>query len=481
MYPEYPFKKPTLRNLIMLEGRSVYNESGMVRIVRSLDDLCNYIDSSNSLCFVTCLLDDFSFPFLAESVTNSRCKVLCSKLGVPFAIRVRGHSNSSRWIIEGNSWKWEDKEVEVSPQFLKDMWDLYIYVGVGMFPTPSSLGKALMRKIHEEHSLQRQTAISLAAENYLHKHSVGGIINSPGTGNHYDELAKIDMASAYLSQYTKHPVGSAVSFGYGNCNSFATFFAKCDVEIVSELALGPFPVKVRGKNGSRKIVYPTLPGRYQSYLWRESVEDAERVGCRVIVRDGIGFTQFSDYNEIWALYAYWLRKGAPSSFAEKQLKRCAVSAIGSHSQRRNHYFLVEEKDAIESDIPLIGINGDPLRIFIREEYDYSSALMVHWNKYTVNQCNRETYRFALPFANEGRLVQMYVDSVLAIDSGGSYIRRHSNESLRCEPGTWLLEWRHNVDVIENGYTSDEEDRLPGVKKDDKRRGQRTKNIEWSIV
>jgi hypothetical protein len=464
MYPEYKFAKPTYRNLRILEGNNLVDEDGRVRTILGFDDLVNCLFDDNILLFVDDFTDGGTFPYLAEFVSHDKTKVLCDRNGKVLAIRVTGKGNKTRWIIQGKSWgvgQEGNRYQELSPLFLKDMWDLYQYVGVGMAPTPSSLGNLLMKYIYTREGLKRQTCISLAAENYLHEYSFGGIINSPGMGLHYDELAKIDMASAYLSKWISHPIGSAIAFGHGHCDTFDTYFASCDIEVRRELALGPFPVKKE-----RNIVYPTLPGIYRTHLWKEQVLDVIKAGAEVRVISGIGWRTASSDCEVWAKHVYWLRKRATDQFIESSLKRIAVSAIGRHSTQRKHYYLVPESRADPGAVPTISTNGEPLRYFVMEDYDGRTGYLVHFNKYTIMQCNREVYRFALPYAEQGRLVQMYVDSVLATSGSDTklYIKRYSNEALLCEPGTWLLEYRHNVDVIANGYTSDEENRLPGVKR-----------------
>lgn len=441
----------------MLERNNVIDEDGVVLRVHNFDDLCNCLFDDSILCFVNDFTDGGTFPWLEEFVVHEKTKVLCDRWGKVLAIRVGGKGNKTRWIIQGKSW-----DSEVSPEFLRNMFDMYTYVGVGMYPTPSSLGNALMKYIYTKENLKRQTCISLAAEDYLHKYSFGGIINSPGMGMHYDELAKIDMASAYLSKWMFHPVDSAVVFGYGHCDSFKTYFAECEIEVHNELALGPFPVRKE-----RNIVYPTLPGRYVSHLWNEQVEDVRKAGASVRPISGIAWSNSSNDGNIWAKHVYWLRKRASNQFIEGCIKRIAVAAIGRHSTQRRHFYLVSDEEANIDDVPVLNSKGEPLNFFIKEEYDARSAYMVHWNKFTIMQCNREVYNFALPYAEKGKLVQMYVDSVLALENNekGQYIKRYSNQAMNCEPGTWLIEYRHNVNVVANGYTSNEEDRLPGVIKE----------------
>jgi hypothetical protein len=463
MYPEYKFSKPTLRNLRILEGKYLYDEHGVTSEVCSFDDVRNYLFENNTLCFVNDLTDYRSFPFLTDFVSDKKTKVLCDRMGRALAIRVGGYKNETRWIIQGKSWGVGDEQCEyqeVTPAFLKAMWDMYEYCNVGMAPTPSSLGNLLMKYIHTIEKLKRQTCISLAAEDYLHKYSFGGIIQSPGEGQEFERLAKLDMASAYLSKWTVLPVGSAVPFGYGHCTNFSTYFALCDIEVKRELALGPFPVRK-----DKGIVYPTIPGRYQTHLWKEQVDDVIRAGASVQPISGIGWQDLCDDAVQWSKHTYWLRKRADGEFIEQCIKRIAVSAIGRHSSPRRHHYLVVESDAAIDEVPVLDKDGNPLRMFVREEYDGRSAYMVHWNKHTVMECNRETYNFALPFAEQGRLVQVYIDSILAVESGRDrdYIKRYSNEALSCEPGTWLLEWRHHVhDISANGFRSDEEDRTPGI-------------------
>lgn len=322
-----------------------------------------------------------------------------------------------------------------------------------------------MVKVHYGHNLRKHSALSLAAEQFVSEHSVGGVVHTPGSGNFYQELLYMDMSSAYLSQYTVHPAGSAGWFvGEYFAEKYATYFARCIVRVIKELALGPFPVVRQGKGHQRRITYPTLEGNYETYLWKEQVEDCRAAGCEVTVYEGYGWQQFTTDNLPWAQEAFRLRQNAPTSFIEKGIKRGSVASIGHHKMPREHYFLVPEERAEFGDIPVFSEWGDPYNLFVHVEPDPHSAFMYHWWSYTVMMCNHTVYNFALPYAQQGRLVMVDYDSIMVLEENESkrYIKKYSVEAMSCPPGTWLWMLLHNVKVhAARRFESDELTKLPG--------------------
>jgi hypothetical protein len=89
--------------------------------------------------------------------------------------------------------------------------------------------------------------------------------------------ASPELASGLFCYVPLHKIWHGIPY---QC---ATYFAKCIVCVARKLPLGVFPV--RNENGYA-VNYPTEPGIYKTYLWREQVEDAEIAGCDVEVIEG---------------------------------------------------------------------------------------------------------------------------------------------------------------------------------------------------
>lgn len=464
MWPEYGFK-PVERKLLLLEGDKLYDYRGnLVDIVASYSDLCNSMFSYGACIFS----DRFGkqVDIVYEATDDARTKVIANRRGRPILIRTTGQRNESRWLVEVDTWN----EVP-EPEMLGRQYDYYEHMGVGYVPTPGSGGVKLMRKIWSAYAEPRHTALSLAAESFIKQHSVGGVVHTPGSGNSYHSLVNLDMSSAYLSQYAIHPAGTAIWFLQSPAWNFATYFAHCTVIIHSELALGPFPVKRKrvGLDWSKQIVYPTLKGKYDAYLWKEQVEACQAAGCIVIVHEGYGWTEFTTDNLQWAQEAYRKRQTAGSESLEKKVKTSIVGGIGHHGMYRTHYQLIGESLAGPDDRLYIDEEtGEDYGLYIREEIDHNSAFMTHWWSYTVMMTNLAVYKFALPYAREGRLVMVDYDSIMVVENDETkrYVRKYSPESMACPPGTWLWQLLHNVEVVgPRRFKSDELTKLPGGERD----------------
>jgi hypothetical protein len=106
-----------------------------------------------------------------------------------------------------------------------------------------------------------------------------------------DELEMFKSLSPYRtgtsdrgSGTVRFPIHGAVFFGGGEPEQCATYFGRCRVTIHTPLSIGPFPYRER--NSSYIVQYPTRTGEYETYLWRDQVNDARAVGCEVEVIEG---------------------------------------------------------------------------------------------------------------------------------------------------------------------------------------------------
>lgn len=307
--------------------------------------------------------------------------------------------------------------------------------------------------------------MSGSQEIYLRENGFGGVVNTVAFGE-YDELLKMDMCSAFLSKWTVHPTGAGVWFPGSRVDKYATYFAHCIVTINEELPMGVFPYR----NSRGRIVYPTLRGVYETYLWKEQIESFSELRCDVKLLGGIAWRNKNSNATTWAKYMYNLRINAPNKFVEKATKIATVSAIGRHGMARKRYFLLPQDKASHESVVILNKYGEPIEYAVETEDNETEAYLVHWQRYTSAMVNLESIVFAWPFAIESRLIQIYHDSVLILehDETHNFVSRISNEALDQPPGTWLWErltGEPKIIVKSNGhYIAKESSRRPGVKK-----------------
>jgi hypothetical protein len=449
------------RNLYYLERGNVYGRKGELKA--SLDDandLVDFLRDSHGCLFTGTLVQSFARQFIPGLVTMAPAKVLSTPKGKPVLVRVRC-GRESRWISTCDLWD-EVPEIEL----LERMWDIYEHAQVGFAPSPSSLGNKTMLKVYATYNHRKKhTAPSIACENFLHANSVGGRVWYPHIG-HYDQLVHLDEKMAYVAEWWMSPDGTAVIVGNGHVEGLATYFCKCKVIIHKELALGPFPMKTKIGHKA-KVVYPTLPGVYYVYLWKEEVALCTQAGCTVQVEFGFGWKSFTSDNLPWARRAFHLRQTATEKHVKTKTKGLAVAGIGHHGMKRERQFLVDEARRSPTDPVVLNEQGEPLDYYVHTEVDNSSAYMVHWNKFTEMKTRVASYNFALPFAIQGRLVSIDFDSIMILDGDDRhrFIRKIDAEDVALPPGTWLYTLLHNVNVIKDRtFESVEMTRKPGVKK-----------------
>lgn len=295
----------------------------------------------------------------------------------------------------------------------------------------------------------RETALSLAAEKYIRAHSVGGVVHTPGQGGYYDETCNLDMSAAWLSKWCWHPDGAPGSVS-NKVGGYADYFVRNDVVVDRPLPLGPFPVRV---NTQARVLYPTDPGVYRDvFLWKSQVEDCEMLGVRVRPIEGLGWEHLSNRGEEWSQWLYDLRVDAPTEEVQDLVKLTSVAAMGRHGMGRTHYVLAsQEYGGCEGSSPcLVSDRGEPLSYQIVEEYDAHSAPLVHFNRHTIAAVNSDLFRFALPYASQGRLLMVDYDAAMVLmkeeEAGEIAVKKGSPESFSVRPGSFKYQMLHEVKI-----------------------------------
>ena len=459
-WPNYFEKQYPNRRLAILKGHNLYVENIGNFEVSELATLIDCLFDKNCLAFCETLTSRENFPFLSGCIHSDVCEVLSNKEGQPLAIRINGTRNQSRWIVPSTTWN-----RKIDENFLKDMRTLFTYYKI-IKPTPGSLGRAILRRSFRENNEKRQTAPNALALRFLRYHGVGGrcdtLVHSyDETGDIYPVLLELDMSSAYLAHFMQLPTGTSRWFINGHVEPFATYFCECDVTIHEELALGPFPVRTGRKES--KIVYPTLPGKFHTYLWKEQIEDAQQAGCTIDISHGIGWSDFTTATTDFCRYMHHSRILHTGMAIENDDKKIAVSTIGGFGMKQTYYRLTSDDDGRYPAV--LDDNHNPLDYYIEEYTDYKQPSMLHWRDFCIKECNRTLYKYALPYAKQGRLIMTNYDALLIVegDERQRLARKHSLQALMVEMGD--LRWQELTNVRIYGDRSLECDQKrirPGV-------------------
>ncbi len=309
--------------------------------------------------------------------------------------------------------------------------------------TLGSLGSNLQKLLWEG---KRETTLSIHAENFIRAHMVGGRVDTPGLGNSYSSLIDLDMASAYLAHFRLFPGGTAIGFYGVPSTDYVSYFAECEITIRRDIVLGPFPKRLQ----SGRVSYPTLPGIYTAFLWKEQVEECEIQGLEVKIIMGYGFRKETRATERWCQHLYSLRKNAPTKDIEIQIKLATNASIGRHGMGNERFVLVPHGKQAPSDAVLCD-DHNAFDIYIHPIVAPGSSHMYHFFSHCIAMTALTLYQFALPYAQADRLVASNYDCVLVLEQNAdhqTYIKKHSAGDIAIPPEnkTWRWQMLHNVEI-----------------------------------
>jgi hypothetical protein len=106
----------------------------------------------------------------------------------------------------------------------------------------------------------------------------------------------------YTWPCTRLPTGTAIIVGGSDWDSlfeyYATWFCRCTIAVPHTLPLGIFPIQVSVPDGeNNNFAYPTEPGLYECYIWKEQAQDSLDAGCRVAVLEGLAWEEWTRDNQ----------------------------------------------------------------------------------------------------------------------------------------------------------------------------------------
>lgn len=448
------------RKLYLFHNNTFIDKHGVTVKVASFQEFLDFMNHHNALALsIDNIVDDFEW--IEEAIQHKSTKVICNKNGSATMIRMK-FGSSSRWLVNVSMWISKEEFIKCMDSFLEELEEFFIYMGTGVCITPGSTGHTHMKLVWQNERFRKETCVSLSVESYLRDHSIGGVIMTLQDGT-WEESMKLDESSNFLAHWTVEPTGAAVWFNSDRVNLYKTYFARCEVRINNTLPMGLFPI--RAKKG--RILYPTEEGLYECYLWKEHIDFAQEYGCDIKVCGGAGWQDTTSNPGTWAQRMYWKRKQSPTSLIEKWVKLAYTGAIGHHGMSRIHYYLAPDDREHNNSVVIVNKEGEPLCYGIVEEPDNASAYLLHFQRHTAAMAALDSLRFGITFAEEGRLIQVYHDSVLIVerDERHTYVARKSNEALEQPPGTWLYELLSPCTVLKSGAVdSPQYSRHTGVKR-----------------
>jgi hypothetical protein len=440
-----------------------------------LPGLVDLFNEQNLLVFVG---DMLSFPLLPECVASSAvCEVFHAPPSgnrplQPISLRIKGKGNKRYWIVQSDVWGFPP-----CMELLQALRDTYNLCEVGAPTTPGGLGQALMRRswldqFGEEWKKHRHSRPTMFCVRDLHQHGTGGRVDTPGMGQQFDMLLERDLKNAYASCYIRQPTGTAVRLWRdpGARDGCVTYFNRVSITVSDLLPLGPFPLRRVDKYGKSEPIYPREPGRYDTWLWKEEIDDCIRAGCSVDIFEGWGWTEWTYDNASWVDLMERLRDSAPSSTVAGIIKLATVAGIGRHGMGEYHYTLVGERKS-EQDIQVCDqVSGESLDWFVHATRDVHFSNMTHWYAYTMMLCRHVLYNNMLGYAEQERLVASNYDAFyisgpftleeLAMIERGEPVRtgQWKTELLHSKPGKPPVPYPRAIDTKEKV-------RLPGVQRE----------------
>jgi hypothetical protein len=355
--------------------------------------------------------------------------------GSPVSMRLAVHGKGRRgWIVPCLDWGIEPPSLQRSGrQWIQELRKFFSHVGTGDYRGPGGVGKEILYRQWEwEEREQAPTDEALPprvvlrslepelmpirqAQVAIKRHAHGGRVQDWAP----TELAgveKTDMSNAYAEHARRLPGGPSCILApqrgpYLNDTPYecATWFARCTVTIACTLCLGPFAVRIAGKRKGGSLEWPTAPGTYECWLWREEAADVVAAGGSVLVHRGYYWRRWCERPAGWVDRMAWLREHAPSETVAHWVKQAIVQTIGQWGVGLRRYETVTWDKKQTGDLPIA--DGRYLTNWLAREVRANRGSMVHWWAYTVMQCSRSVYRMALPLAQAGSLVAIHTDCV----------------------------------------------------------------------
>ncbi len=455
------------RTLAFYDGIHITTESTMMIEASTAADIHAAVFGYDLLTFVESILD---LSFLEEAAASYKATVYCTSKGIPTALQLRGKKDKhacTRWLIQSSAWQ------QKTPNFrlLERLRMLFEHCGVGTANTPAGLGMALQKRAFYEQYGEAWLAHRHPLPPYrcvedLRARSTGArsdlLVETTAT---FDIAWEIDMKNGYAAAFVEVPTGPTIAHQGMFVAQYATYVSHCQIQVNFKLTLGCFPIRIQeGKEW--RVEYPTEPGNYESFLWKEEIELLEQKGCDVITGPGWGWLSMTRDNARFTELMTTLRDSAPDEVVD-WIKLAIVASIGRHGSSWLSTTLVPEGEQKPGDLEA-SWDGLAYDWYIHEAMSHIPEGMQHWFDYCLMKCRLELYKYALPFAERGELLASNTDGIFV--SGESDVSSVlDKEQARGEPaGTWRKTKLSAVTFPALRHiVSHEKVRRPGVPREEK--------------
>lgn len=385
----------------------------------------------------------------AEVIVPSQ---IFNKVSQVAGIRVK-IGNHTAWIVDIRAWGIP----ELGRTEAQELAALFELCNVGVRPTPGSLGQAMMRQEWYRSGHASIPRPNNACRLDVLENTTGGRVDYfVHPDQLFLEVHEYDIVSAYSSVATRLPAGSAVCRFTEPLESdgYISWFLRCTVTIAAPSydTFGVFAVP--NEEGIHK--YPTEPGQYSVWLWKDEIEACRERGWKVEVQDGWAWRQWSYGLATWAEQMRALRI-SDSEHISKWIKLATVAGIGRFGMP-----LYRFKLAVEGTVPLrpgdmvlTDADGETGFVLIRET-SIQNNYMSHWFGYILMRCRMVLYHRMME--DRARGITIYMTNYDAI---------YTDKEVSYYPAVEGITWKHKLLThvrfpFPRGVVSDQKTTLPGI-------------------
>lgn len=404
-WPGYLEDTPRARTLALLDDRRIITQDGDVYAVHSWADIKSIGLALDLELYTSEIVDSWWF---AGALADTSVKVMIPAsimlhAATPITSLYAQERRKRVWIICGRAWG----HSSVGRDFLRCLSALFALCGVGVRPTPGSLGQALMRSHWKQEKRAFVSHPPNAARKVLLNECLGGRVDYFVTSDEtFDTVFETDLTSAYCSVVDLLPGGYTVALGQEPDLTCVTYYMRCHIRIPADgvVAFGIFGIK-----GALSNEYPTQPGEYDAWLWKEEVDQCRRAGWVVMPQYGWGWTKWNTGLTSWSQHMFMLRQMATSldSVLAAWIKQTIVSALGRFGMPLFQWALVPETSAFvqPGDIGL-SLHGRQSGFVLHRTQEWNATHLSHWYSYILMRC-RLVLRMRMMYeAERGNTVYM---------------------------------------------------------------------------
>jgi hypothetical protein len=427
--------------LALLTPTTLNLEDGSEEPYADWDTLAALLARTRAVALCVSVVDAGPLP---AAVCDPHAAVLVTQRNGIGGVRVR-RGRTTGWLVNAASWG-----VPATLDGLRRVRALADHTGEGVYPTPSSLGLALMRRTYPARAAKLPRPPWQAWEQ-LHTTLVGGRVDTLiAPEREVAWLWELDQNAAYIAAARRVPGGTTRGFSGALPSWAAVGYQFARVRYHTAPPLGPLPVRVGGA-----VIYPRSPGELVTgWYWTEEL--AAAAPYATIERgDGIAWPAWAETLAPWAERVWTLRGQATPELAG-MVKALSVAALGRLAVDRTTRRLVGERPARGFPYcdPHAGMGAG---YWIAEAEGEREAMLLHVNSYVMAATRLALWRKACVYAARGLLVATNYDAVYQTD------RREPLSSG--DLGAWKARKLHHVRIrAPRWIESDEKTRTPGQRR-----------------